>query len=134
MTVSDQSIDPTPHSERLDPSERIHVEARAEDGLVIVTDQRLMVARRDGRYDLDIRYESLRRIQFDIERTRPAVLVILPERPSDPPQVLSIPPDQFEVVGQALAVIGERLHSTSPTEGTKTDMSAVGDGGQVYGG
>ena len=134
MTASDQNIDPTPHRERLDPTERVHVEARAEDGVVIVTDRRLMVARREGRYDLDIRYESLRRIQFDIERTRPTVLVIVPERPSDPPQVLSIPPDQFQVVGQALAVIGERLHSTPSTEGTKTDMSAVGDGGQVFGG
>jgi hypothetical protein len=132
MTTPDE--DPKPHRDRLDPSERIHVEAKAEDGLVIVTDQRLMVARPDGRYDLDIRYESLRRIQFDIERTRPAVLVIVPERPSDPPQVLSIPPDQFDVVGQALAIIGERLHSTPSIEGTKTDMSAVGDGGQVFGG
>jgi hypothetical protein len=134
MTAPDQR-DPQINRPLLDASEQVHVEAKAEDALVIVTDQRVVVARGAGRFDLAIRYEGLRRVQFDIERTRPAVLVIVPERATDQPQVLSIPPDQYEIVGQALAVIGSRLYGTPTSEqGPKTDMSAAGDGGQVFGG
>ena len=49
-------------------------------------------------------------MQFDLERTRPAVLVIVQGQPADPPQVLSMPPEQYEGVGQALAMIGRRLY------------------------
>ena len=58
---------------------------------------------------LDISYDRLRRIQFDIERSRPATLVIVPESPSDEPQLLAIPPEEYERAARALAVIGERL-------------------------
>jgi hypothetical protein len=65
----------------------------------------------DGdRIALDVSYERLRRIQFDIERRRPAVLVIVPEHPTDQPQVMSVPPDQYRDVADALAIIGEHLH------------------------
>jgi hypothetical protein len=134
MTSPDQR-EPQIHRPLLDASEQVHVEARAEDALVIVTDQRVVVARGEGRFDLAIGYEALRRVQFDIERTRPAVLVIVPERATDQPQVLSIPPDQYETVGQALAVIGARLYGhPASDEGPKRDMSAAGGGGQIFGG
>jgi hypothetical protein len=136
VTKSDRDPDPNTHLRLLDPSESVHVEAQADDALVLVTDKRVAVVSRPDRFDLDIPYDGLRRVQFDIERTRPAVLVIVPEHPADRPQVLSIPPEQYEVVGQALAIIGKRLYSR--TEGAsqagETDMNAVGDDGQVFGG
>ena len=52
---------------------------------------------------------SLRRVQFDIERGRPATLVLVPDRPADVPQVLAIPPQQYAVVGEALSLVGQRL-------------------------
>jgi hypothetical protein len=136
--VTEFDTDPDPNTPRrlLDPSESVHVEARADDALVLVTDKRLAVASRPDRFDLDIPFDGLRRVQFDIERTRPAVLVIVPEHPTDRPQVLSIPPEQYDLVGQALAIIGRQLwrrpSDKAPTG--DTDMNATGDGGQVFGG
>ncbi len=134
MTDPDQELDPSLPRRLLDPSEQVHIEARANDALVLVTDRRLAVASRADRFDLDIPFHGLRRVQFDIERTRPAVLVIVPEHPADRPQVLSIPPDQYEVVGQALAAIGRRLYGPTGDDPPHTDMGAVGDDGQVFGG
>jgi len=138
MFDADESFEPSTVRRLLEPSEDVHIEARASDALVLVTDRRVAVATRHDRFDLDIPYEGLRRVQFDIERTRPAVLVIVPERPADAPQVLSIPPDQYEVVGKALAVIGQRLYPVSPQTGhdgsSETTMDASGDGEQVFGG
>jgi hypothetical protein len=136
VAESDWDPDPNTHRQLLDPSESVHVEARADDALVLVTDKRLAVASRPDRFDLDIPYDGLRRVQFDIERTRPAVLVIVPEHPTDRPQVLSIPPEQYELVGQALAIIGKRLFRRvdDPTQTADTDMDPVGDDGQVFGG
>ena len=54
---------------------------------------------------------SVRRVQFDIEKARPATLVIVPERPDDPPQVLAVPADHYEAVAAALVTIGIRLAS-----------------------
>ena len=70
MTESEPELDPTVHRQRLDPSESIHIVARAENALVLVTDKRVAAASRPDRFDMDIPYEGLRRIQFDIERTR----------------------------------------------------------------
>ena len=136
MTEPDLEFDPTAHRRLLDPSESVHNEARATEAVVLVTDKRLAVATRADRFDLDIPFDGLRRVQFDIERTRPAVLVIVPEHPADRPQVLSIPPEQYEAVGQALAMIGRRLFGgiSDATAPPDTDMNAVGDGGQVFGG
>ncbi len=136
MTESDRALDPAVPRRLLDPSESVHVEARAAEAVVLVTDKRLVVATRADRFDLDIPFDGLRRVQFDIERTRPAVLVIVPEHPADRPQVLSIPPEQYEAVGQALAMIGRRLYGGTPDAASPpdTDMNAVGDGGQVFGG
>jgi hypothetical protein len=77
-----------------------------------VTDRRLAVAT-DDRVTLDIGFDALRRIQFDIERTRPATLVIVPEHPSHEPQVLAVPPSRYDEVTRALAFIGNRLAESS---------------------
>jgi hypothetical protein len=100
----------------LDPDEEIRTQAAADDGVLLVTDRRLAVSLRGGRFDLDVPFEALRRIQFDIERLRPATLVIVPEHPNDPPVVLTVPPDQYEVVADALAEVGRALHAVSPAE------------------
>jgi hypothetical protein len=93
----------------LESDEQVQVEALAEDARLVVTDRRVAVVGRPDRLDLDVPFERLRRIQFDIERERPATLVIVPEHPQDKPQVLAIPPEQYEAVGQALTTIGHRL-------------------------
>jgi hypothetical protein len=95
----------------LQPGETVHVRARALDGVLAVTDHRLLVAER-ARLALDIRFGEVRRIQFDIERTRPATLVIVPERPAQEPQVLAIPHAELSRAAAALALIGERIAGT----------------------
>jgi hypothetical protein len=94
---------------RLEPGETVQAVAHAESASLLVTDRRIAVADED-RLALDIPFDALRRIQFDIERQRPATLVIVPEHPANEPQVLAIPPERFKEVTQALALIGSRLH------------------------
>ena len=74
----------------LEPGEQVQVVARTDSARLALTDQRLIVVV-DDRVTLRVPFEGLRRIQFDVERTRPATLVIVPERPSDEPQVLAPP-------------------------------------------
>ena len=92
----------------LDPGEEIHVQAQAGESVVVVTDRRLAVASQE-RLALNVPIDNLRRVQFDIERDRPATLVVVPQRPLDEPQVLGIRPAEDEAVAQALVVIGRRL-------------------------
>jgi hypothetical protein len=92
----------------LDPDEEIHVEAPAGDQTVVVTAKRLAIGSRE-RLALDVPIDNLRRIQFDIERNRPATLVVVPEHPSDEPQVLAVRPSDYRGVADALVVIGQRL-------------------------
>jgi hypothetical protein len=96
----------------VEPGENVHVVAEAAGAKLMVTDRRLAVATGD-RVALAITFDGLRRIQFDIERTRPATLVIVPEEASDEPQVLAIPPERFDEITRALAIIGHRLAETS---------------------
>ena len=90
------------------PDERIEARARAGDSEIIVTDRRLAVGSTD-RLMLDIGIDGVRRIQFDIERDRPATLVVVPEHPSHEPQVLAVHPEDYPAVAQALVYIGQRL-------------------------
>ena len=92
----------------LHPDEQIHFQTDAGDALVAVTDRRLAIAD-EHRVMLDTPIDGVRRIQFDIERMRPATLVIVPESASQDPQVLAVPPERYEEVGQVLAYIGRRL-------------------------
>jgi hypothetical protein len=93
----------------LDPDESARALARARGAALIVSDRRLVILDGD-RKAMDVRFERLRRIQFDIERDRPATLVIVPDHPEDEPQVLPIPRDEYRAVADALVLIGERLH------------------------
>jgi hypothetical protein len=97
-----------PIHKALEADEEIHVEAPAGDHVIVVTNRRLAIGSRD-RLALDVPIENLRRIQFDIERDRPATLVVVPVRPSDEPQVLAVRPEDYRGVADALVVIGQRL-------------------------
>ncbi len=92
----------------LEPEEKLQVTARATNAVLAVTDRRLIVTD-EQRIALDVQFLELRRIQFDIERTRPATLVIVPENATHAPQVLAIPPEEFDRTASALALIGRRL-------------------------
>jgi hypothetical protein len=94
---------------RLEPGETVQAIARAASAALLVTNRRLAVAEA-GRIALDVPIDGLRRIQFDIERERPATLVIVPEHPRQEPQVLAVPPGRYAEVARALALIGERLY------------------------
>jgi hypothetical protein len=89
-------------------TETPQVWARAIDADILVTERRLAIATRE-RFMLNVPISDLRRIQFDIERSRPATMVVVPERADHEPQVLAIAPEEFDSVAKALAVIGRRL-------------------------
>lgn len=91
----------------IDPQD-IRAQASADGHVVIVTDDLLQVGSGDI-VKLSVPIENVRRIQFDIERERPATLVIVPDAPSDEPQVIMVDPDDYEGVGHALAVLGVKM-------------------------
>ena len=88
--------------------EPIQLRARIGDAAMVVTDRRLVVVTRE-RQLLDVPLDGVRRIQFDIERTRPATLVIVPEHPNHEPQVLAVHADNYREVADALVLVGRRL-------------------------
>ena len=103
-------LDPQhPVARRLRPGERIqaYIPVAATD--IVVTDQRVAISDEE-RLALDIEIAALRRIEFDIERDRPATLVIVPDHALDEPQVLAIPHDQLPAVAEALVYIGQQLY------------------------
>jgi hypothetical protein len=105
----DRDSDLEPHVlQALEPGEELRQRARATDAVLALTDRRLFVAAPE-RVALAIPFDGLRRIQFDIERHRPATLVIVPEMANHEPQVLSIPPEQYPAAGELLAAVGREL-------------------------
>jgi hypothetical protein len=103
-------LDPDhPVARRLAADENVVAHIPVAAAKVVITDRRIAVAD-EQRLALDIEIAALRRVQFDIERTRPATLVIVPEHPQHEPQVLAIPHDQLPAVAEALAYIGQRLN------------------------
>ena len=108
-------MDEFPPLRILQPDEIVEVKAPAGDALVVVTDRRLAVANAE-RLMLDVPIDGLRRIQFDIERKRPATLVIVPEQRQYEPQVLAIEPSGFEAIARALVTVGRRFAAASDEE------------------
>jgi len=94
----------------LTQGETIQYEVEAVDAVLAVTDRRISIS--DGRRVLDVPFDLLRRVQFDIERARQATLVVVPDPPSLPPEVVGIPPEGYEVAAEALAYVGRRLAGT----------------------
>ena len=97
----------------LGEGEELVASARARDAEIVVTNARIAIAADDGRVAMDLPIDDVRRIQFDIERTRPATLVIVPDESAREPQVLTIPAEQLDAAAQALAFIGRRLSGAS---------------------
>jgi hypothetical protein len=102
------SLDPE-LADILEPDESIQYRARATDALLAVTDRRVVIAA-PSRSAAILPINELRRIQFDIERDRPATLVLVPETSRLEVQVLSIPPEEYEATSQALVAIGLALY------------------------
>ncbi len=92
----------------LDADETVHAQALAVEAVVAATDRRIVVADAK-RVALNVAIDQIRRVQFDIERDRPATLVIVPEHPDHPTQVLAIAPQSYRAACDALAIIGGRL-------------------------
>ncbi|HET9754964.1 MAG TPA: hypothetical protein VFP66_00555 [Candidatus Limnocylindrales bacterium] len=86
----------------------IRAQASADGHTLVVTDDLLRVGSAD-RVHLDVPMEDVRRIQFDIERDRPATLVIVPDSAWRDSQVIMVEPDEYEGVCQVLAVIGMKM-------------------------
>jgi hypothetical protein len=101
--------DPTaallPH---LEPGEVVAVAARAIEGILAVTDRRVLV-KISNRVALAAPFHGLRRIQFDIEQRRPATMVIVPQDPALEAQVLSIPPSEIQPAAEAIRTVGHRF-------------------------
>jgi len=107
-----QSFDPTnspfPLPHILQPGEVLEGHADANGSIIAVTEERLLVAEGDKTV-LDIPFDQLRRIQFDIEHHRDATLVIVPEHISNWPVVVTVPPAQLMQTALVLARVGEHL-------------------------
>jgi hypothetical protein len=108
MTAGSEQPADRPEFSFLERDETVEIVADTPAARLLVTDRRLAVATED-RVALDIGFAGLRRSQFDIERHRPATLLIVPENPTDEPQVLGIPPNRYDEVTRALAIVGRRL-------------------------
>jgi hypothetical protein len=102
--------------EALEPDEDLHAYAHGRDAVFAVSDRRLIVAARE-RIALSVRFHELRRIQFDIERDRPATMVVVPEEAHYEPQVLAIPPEAFRATADVLALVGQQLANLGRAQG-----------------
>ena len=102
-----------PVIESLAPGETVRALIDAPTARLLVTDRRLAVADQT-RIALDVPLEGIRRIQFDIERQRPATFVIVPEHPQHEPQVLAIPLELYDRVAEVIAFIGQALYGPQP--------------------
>jgi hypothetical protein len=118
---SEEALEPT-LLHVLRPDEELHIQARSMDSVVAITDRRVIVTSGE-RVELDIPYEQLRRVQFDIERGRPATLVIVPEWPSDRPQVLAIPPEEYERAALGIGRIGQYLDESRSAPSPARDQT-----------
>ena len=68
-----------------------------------------MAISRGVRLALDLRFDEIRRIQVDIERHRPATMVVVPDSPRHEPQVLPIQTEALDTVTAALSFIGRAI-------------------------
>ena len=92
----------------LPEDERLQVAARTIPAVVALTDRRMVIGT-EHRIAMDLPIEALRRIQFDVERGRPATLVLVPHSPRHEPQVLAVPDEELEAVSRAVYLVGSRL-------------------------
>jgi hypothetical protein len=77
-------------------------------GRLVLTDRRVVVTE-NGVITLDVPIGNLRLVEFDLERQRPASVIIVPEHPRDPPRQLAIEPQQYDEVASVLAQLGPSI-------------------------
>lgn len=113
----------------LEPDEHIQAQARSTSAVLAVTTRRVVVAD-PNRVALAIPFGSVRRVQFDIERRRPATLVIVPEEAHHEPQVLAIMPQDYQAAAEAIVALG---HAFYPIEDGNADKAAgeIGRGERI---
>lgn len=94
------------------------------DGLTVGTAQEMLELARDrltvvaGLHTvLDVGIGEVRRIQFDLERGRPATLVIVPDQPVNGPQVILVPPEQLPAAAEILTRVGRHLSDGAGSSG-----------------
>jgi hypothetical protein len=92
----------------IEAGERVERFVKASEATVVVTDRRVAVGSGD-RVALNVPFEGLRRIQFDVEHRRPATLVLVPEDRNDEAQVITVQPEDLEEVAHAVGIVGKRL-------------------------
>lgn len=97
----------------LDSGEVIEHHVETIEMVMAVTDRRIIV-QDDHRVALDLPFDGLRRIQLDVERDRPSTLVLVPDQPLNPPQVLTVTSQSLHEVASAVATIGVRLEGQAP--------------------
>jgi hypothetical protein len=100
----------------LDQDETVEAQATVDDGHLLVTDRRLVVAR-GTTAALDVRFDGLRRIEFDIEHDRPATLIIVPDSASQRAESLAVDAEQYGDVAQILVIVGTRLREIASRNG-----------------
>jgi hypothetical protein len=103
----DLASDPT--IQQLARNELVRAFVRGVDAQLLVTDERVAVTDQ-ARIALDVSLTGIRRIQFDIERERPATLVIVPDDPRHEAQVITVPPEEYGAVGSVLEYVGRTIH------------------------
>jgi hypothetical protein len=107
MTIHD-SI-PFPSS-----TEKVYAVVEAIGARLSISDQRMTVSLPElGKVLMDMPLEDLRRVQFDIERDRPATMVIVPHQGDHQLQVLAIPRDEIETAAVGLGMVGLYLADAS---------------------
>jgi hypothetical protein len=98
---------PLPHI--LQPGEVVERQAHA-DGFVIAVTSRRVIVTDSSRPVMDVPFDEVRRIQFDIERGRDATLVMVPEHIKNEPRVFSVPLANLAESALTLALIGQRIN------------------------
>ena len=83
----------------------IRAQSSADGHLVVLTDDILRVGSGEN-VALDVPIGDVRRIQFDVERDRPATLVIVPDAAWRQSQVIMVEPEHYEGVAHVIAVLG----------------------------
>lgn len=93
---------------RLGPNEAVRGLIDGTDGRLVLTDHRVLVSE-NGRITLDVPIANLRLVEFDVERQRPARVIVVPESPLDAPRDLSIEPQQYDEVASVLQQLGPQV-------------------------
>ena len=101
---SDQHMHNESNLRAISPQD-IRAESSADGHLVVLTDDLLRVGSGDNVH-LDVPIGDIRRIQVDVERDRPATLVIVPDAAWRESQVIMVEPENYEGVAHVIAVLG----------------------------